>query len=290
MASTTAEFVPNSFSAVAAFFGCDHEKEGNERAKNKTVPSSRRGRHGVGAVVAINASDDSLTKQFLHVGKKQRIDDHFHDEVMVQESDDDEDQGRTGIATSHKTIYSPDKHVDPLVSVEALIKKKKKSGKKERLSEKIVDETIVIPTTANGEITAPISVCETDDISKKKKHRRKVRSKQKNIYKDHRTSQAKPEHLRVGRPAFQGRPLTAETRHKLCLPPSKTVQQRENCAMETFPIQRNSSMTLGVNNLMVEDLGQTDAGAHENVEQSRKKKKMDQNSKGKKRKKYKNLE
>ena len=50
----------------------------------------------------------------------------------------------------------------------------------------------------------------------KHKRRKKVRSRQKNIYKDQRD--VKPAHLVPGHRHYKGRPLTAETRAKLHMP------------------------------------------------------------------------
>ena len=47
------------------------------------------------------------------------------------------------------------------------------------------------------------------------KKRKKVRSRQKNIRKDHRTESDKPSHLIVGTNEYCGRPMTKETRQKL---------------------------------------------------------------------------
>ena len=54
-----------------------------------------------------------------------------------------------------------------------------------------------------------------DSTSRRRRHRPKVRSRQKNIYKDKRTWDQKPSHLIPGTSEFGGRPLTAETRLKL---------------------------------------------------------------------------
>jgi hypothetical protein len=112
-------------------------------------------------------------------------------------------------------------------------------------------------TTTNGEggpgdQAATTTTTTTRNNAKKK--RRKIRSRQKNIYKDKRD--IKPDHLRVektpsARHQYQGRPLTAETRAKLSLPPSKssslrlaavatsassTMQQHADSNSPSFPV------------------------------------------------------
>jgi len=64
----------------------------------------------------------------------------------------------------------------------------------------------------------------------KRKKRRKVRSRQKNIYKDRRDRGEKPSHLVPGNKDYRGRPLTAETRAKLNLEKrtTTTATQRRN--------------------------------------------------------------
>jgi hypothetical protein len=97
---------------------------------------------------------------------------------------------------------------------------KRKKGKKERAAlEKSKEES-----GARGvvEFVAKASTTTIDDSdddqrhaggSKKRKRRKKIRSRQKNIYKD--TRDTKPDYLLPGNKNYQGRPLTEETRSKL---------------------------------------------------------------------------
>ena len=58
-----------------------------------------------------------------------------------------------------------------------------------------------------------------------KRKRRKVRSRQKNIRKDHRTIESKPKHLVLGSGVdYAGRPMTTETRIKLGLEEKLSVE------------------------------------------------------------------
>eukprot|EP00537_Pseudo-nitzschia_pungens_P005941 CAMPEP_0172359420 /NCGR_PEP_ID=MMETSP1060-20121228/3627_1 /TAXON_ID=37318 /ORGANISM="Pseudo-nitzschia pungens, Strain cf. cingulata" /LENGTH=406 /DNA_ID=CAMNT_0013081063 /DNA_START=124 /DNA_END=1344 /DNA_ORIENTATION=+ len=64
--------------------------------------------------------------------------------------------------------------------------------------------------------------------SKPKKKRRKVRSRQKNIRKDHRSADEKPDHLIPGSGNYRGRPMTQATREKLNLPASNSSSNNNN--------------------------------------------------------------
>ena len=65
----------------------------------------------------------------------------------------------------------------------------------------------------------------SDANPKPKRKRKKVRSRQKNIRKDHRSTEAKPAHLVAGGAEYRGRPLTTETRKKLGLDASHGAAQ-----------------------------------------------------------------
>ena len=121
-------------------------------------------------------------------------------------------------------------------------KKKKKKGKKERQRDMekqqdqpngegmtTTDSASTIPKTQSMDGTKNTTTVPTDTtnndnnddgtpMSARKRKRRKVRSRQKNIYKDHREQTNKPEHLRMGHKSYSGRPMTKETRTRLNLP------------------------------------------------------------------------
>ncbi len=68
-----------------------------------------------------------------------------------------------------------------------------------------------------------------DNSSIKKKHKKiKTRSKQKNIRRDTRPVECRPEHLKLNRTSYRGRSLTPETRTKLNLPLAKSVKHNQN--------------------------------------------------------------
>ncbi|MGK3738247.1 MAG: hypothetical protein ACI8RD_004934 [Bacillariaceae sp.] len=199
-------------------------------------------------------SSDMLSKKILNVGRKRRsreddVDDDDEDYIDGGDhgvNDDDEemiDGGRTNIVEK-STLSKKGKSVtgssDKLTNDQAIEGKKKKLGKKERQKQKLQEETSAAVRLEVFEPVAESSAHEQDDAEdtkdssdktglithnntekypSSKKKRRKVRSRQKNIYKDNRTRDEKPAHLTKGNPNYQGRPMTQATREKLNLPP-----------------------------------------------------------------------
>jgi hypothetical protein len=165
--------------------------------------------------------------------------------------------------------------------------KKKKTGKKERQAEMSHP-----PPQSQG--AAPMEVAVENDssevASKAKRKKQKIRSRQKNIYKDTRLAQHKPSHLILGRPDFQGRPLTPETRARLNLPPSRSSRQRKN-SEDTHPKEttgmshypEGSGMKLAIDDLF--DVQET----HENVVDDVVSETKQTKKKKKKKSKYKNI-
>mmetsp|Transcript_55016 Transcript_55016/g.159273 ORF Transcript_55016/g.159273 Transcript_55016/m.159273 type:complete len:278 (-) Transcript_55016:2-835(-) len=222
------EFDQSGFLAIDQFFG-DNAKD-EKKPEKVTLNHARGKRRGVGASVPpAQTPKDDLTKKILNVGRKRRrgVDDDDEEIVAENPDDDEEEAGRTAIASeaSTKKVISADIAVTSSLG----LKSKKKLGKKERQKQKDEEEkktsaenggeeTETIPQDDKGEESKATG--EVADGENQKKHkRRKVRSNQKNIRKDHR--EKKPDHLIAGKRNYQGRPLTAETRAKLNLPAPK---------------------------------------------------------------------
>ena len=189
------------------------------------------------------------------------VNDTVEKEQIDNEESEDEEDGRTS-AIKEKTKKILDSTVTTVTEVPKKKTKKKKKGKKERLQEAATAESDGINkknklevelvntnndekeleatestsnhvsndnteegATANNNIHATTTT--TNPISNKSKKRRKIRSRQKNVRKDTRTSNQKPEHLKIGSPYYLGRPLTKETREFLNLPESRTSTIRK---------------------------------------------------------------
>ena len=215
--------------------------------------------------------------------REDNVDDDEEDENYIDggdhgvNDDDDEmiDGGRTNIVEK-STLSKKGKIVagssDKLTNDQAIVgskNPKKKLGKKERQRQKQQEETSAAATQV--EVFEPVaenSAHEQDDETRDsaaedtkdsaglithnntekypgaKKKRKKVRSRQKNIYKDNRTKDEKPAHLTRGNPNYQGRPMTEATREKLNLPPpTKKIR----------PSYNNSSKNQDGNTLFVID-------------------------------------
>jgi hypothetical protein len=171
-------------------------------------------------------------------------------------SSDEEDQGRTSAVREKKRRIQPPPVVSTAIAGTAASayandeasadvaasasaapsKKKKKKGKKERIKEGSPElskeETVATDLPANvklddvdddaGENDARNRdgdpKIEVDTSDKKKRWKKKVRSRQKNIRKDHRAMADRPPHVVLG-----GRPLTEATRQKLGLQTTTTT-------------------------------------------------------------------
>jgi hypothetical protein len=176
-------------------------------------------------------------------------------------SSDEEDQGRTSavrekkrrtqpppvvstaIAGTAASAYANDEaSADVAASASAApSKKKKKKGKKERIKEGnpelSKEETVATDLPANAKLDDVDDDAgendarnrdgdpkiEVDTSDKKKRWKKKVRSRQKNIRKDHRAMADRPPHVVLG-----GRPLTEATRQKLGLQTTTTTTNADS--------------------------------------------------------------
>jgi hypothetical protein len=280
-----AEFDSAGFSAVNEFFNESSENRGKEKQVAEKVlhqnPTSKR--QGVGLIKSPAAQNrkEQLIKRVLKVGTK-RIRDDLEEELLhevVQEGNDDDDEeeaGRTGIAHKERPavvdtvgrtgIAHKERPVVPVVGDTVHKKSSKKLGKKEREKSKKVDDDenkneggdskIHISSSqeldaTNEEETADNGNNDDDGSKRNVKKRRKVRSKQKNIRKDTRSVQEKPKHLVPGRLIYEGRPMTAETRSKLSLPPSKLKTHHQHHFDQSTTTSNNTEVGL---KLAVDDL------------------------------------
>lgn len=222
------EFNKSAFAAVEALFGGEEPYQ----VKQQTPVIERSQRLGVGAKAAPRNLDPISTK-ILQVGRKRLRETASHTEEnmfehRVHEEHDEDDLGRTAIESSIKVTVA-----SPAVSHKTIDDNKRKKGKKERALKNQsangeegnqsnggshADSRLAHENDSNKNTDAEQEIKASTSSTKRK--RRKIRSKQKNIYKDQR--EKKPEHLIVGNKNYQGRPLTAETRAKLNLPVPKT--------------------------------------------------------------------
>jgi hypothetical protein len=244
--STTSLDITSKSAAVANFFGTTT----TTKSTSQTTPSATkvvRTKHrtaGVGSRTVVdgtNNSQDTRLKAILRVGQKRRSDDNEDDELDPSElnadDDDDDDDCRTGIDDTKREKLG--------IATEPTIpskKKKKKKGKKERQQDAFVgtltseESTQTMPPSGVAVMDEGLDVGDTKTTTtttspaeteeRRRRHRPKVRSRQKNIYKDKRPMDQKPIHLIPGKKEFGGRPLTAETRTKLVdiLPPKQQQQ------------------------------------------------------------------
>jgi hypothetical protein len=245
-----AAFDGDGFAAVDAFFGKtptpstskSEVKAAAARSEQLLQAQTKQGpkRLGLGDDVSLRedknvnavSASNPLTKRLLQVGTKRKLsrkrdaDDYDDDNDEQAEKDNDEDGedegGRTAI----------EEHVPAVVPVSAAILakeaaevkaagKKKKKGKKERQKEG-ADAAEAVPKDESQEATED---AQDNDAPSQKRKRIKVRSRQKNIYKDKRSE--KPSHLIPGKHNYQGRPMTLETRKRLNLPLEKPASTEE---------------------------------------------------------------
>jgi hypothetical protein len=270
-----AEFDSNRFSAVSAFFGMGTQEETTTSSSASHVT---RGREGVGSNAVKKIKPMETVGRILKVGKRKQLeeeeDDHY-EERLDHENVDEEVEGRTAIAEK-----SAPKLTAPPIAAKQL-NKKKKTGKKERQAEN--SELPQNEGPIEGTVEKDISQAEATKAKRKKP---KIRSRQKNIYKDTRLAQHKPSHLIRGRPEFHGRPLTAETRARLNLPPSRSSRQHKN-SEEDRPTETTSPEGSGMK-LAIDDLLDIDKQDSEEIAMAVDEPKKTK-QKRKKKSKYKNL-
>lgn len=223
-----ADFDRSGFAAVDEFFGRVDCAPSNAFVSESSLRGGGKKRLGVGGAATTPAAPftEALTsKRILQVGSKRRRrqgfgDDHDHGEDGIEDaeqpkSDEEEEveEGRTTIDNKKKTafaILAESAHIATKSIGPGLIKKKK-MGKKERQIHAESNELESQEETVNTR--------DNDDVighEKKKRKRRKVRSRQKNIRKDNRD--VKPAHLIPGQGRYLGRPLSEETRARLNMP------------------------------------------------------------------------
>lgn len=223
------EINKSAFAAVDALFGSEEEPSEVKQHQKPVIESSQR--LGVGAKAAPRHVDPISTK-ILQVGRKRQRENDSHVEEttfdsIVDDENDEDDLGRTAIESTAKVAV-----ISPAENTETTTNKRKK-GKKERALNKDLatgkdgnqKESAHKDTHAASENDSNKTTDADQEgkasTSSTKRKRRKIRSKQKNIYKDQR--EKKPDHLIVGNKNYQGRPLTAETRAKLNLAAPKTT-------------------------------------------------------------------
>jgi hypothetical protein len=231
-----ADFDGGGFAAVDAFYGTK-EEEDSSKTKGTVVPASTASSHsrlrGVGATIpsqsnnATTFSSDTLKTNLRKFGTSKRT--RFQDEEpegngdeLEDDEDEDEEQGRTAIDTKSPAHIALDNAPAKDVQKRSKTKKLKKEqqtvgqGKNdnqikgvslEKGLEKSIDNNL---EELNRNEPSQLQV----ENGKKPRKRRKVRSRQKNIYKDHRD--VKPVHLQPGGSSY--RPLTPATKSKIGTP------------------------------------------------------------------------
>eukprot|EP00934_Nitzschia_sp_Nitz4_P000803 Nitzschia sp. Nitz4//scaffold3_size479765//159410//160225//NITZ4_000066-RA/size479765-processed-gene-0.102-mRNA-1//-1//CDS//3329550656//803//frame0 len=216
------EFDAQGFSAVKSFFGNDNDASEVHDTTSQpalTTKSRKNKRGGVGSTTSkLSLKNEALTESLLKVGRKRGRTEEDGDEEMGVEVGDEEELGRTTI------VQETDEPQEEILQKPEPKTSSKKLGKKERQRLKAQSGEVKPSPEVTEESEQVEPLKEEDealDVSDKPKKikRRKIRSKQKNIRKDNR--ETKPTHLHVGKRHYQGRPLTAETRAKLNLPPPK---------------------------------------------------------------------
>eukprot|EP01083_Nonionella_stella_P029864 82061_1 len=209
----------------------------------------------------------------MSIGKKRKhLEDDAEDSVEEEDSDSDgDDGGRTSIKEKPKKVITDQfASSEGATKVKKSKKKKAKKGKKERIAEKKLEEAsknLDVDKTLEDKVVAEKD--DSNDTMQKKKKRRKpkIRSRQKNIKKDSRTSSQKPEHLKLGHKEYAGRPMTQETRSFLNLPESRAQRiRREREKMKETSTTPANSHHFDQGGLAIDDLlGDTSTGLDDNA-------------------------
>ena len=265
------EFDSTGFSAVSSFFGSKDDPIDEEVNQSST---KKRNKSGLGSFTKKNdvsrienLKNDETREKIMSIGKKRKhLEDNAEDSVDEKDSDsDDDDGGRTSIKDKPKKVVTEDFASSQGVKVKKSKKKKAKKGKKERIAEKKLEEAnknIDADKTPEDEVIAEKD--DSNDTMQKKQKRRKpkIRSRQKNIKKDSRTSSQKPEHLKLGHKEYAGRPMTQETRSYLNLPESRAQRiRREREKMKETSTTAANSHHFDQGGLAIDDLlGETSTG------------------------------
>ena len=210
-------------------------------------------------------------RQILSVGKKKealRYNDD-DDELAVDDgyhSSSDEEDGRTAagkekrrktqskVTTKHSGTNDAEGNVDVTSSrgptVQSIEKKKKPKKNKTSIASTEM-ELGAMGTNASDQSNIEKNLdASVDDRIKKgttiinedpqneetatKKKRKKIRSRQKNIRKDHRAENDKPSHLIVGTNEYCGRPMTKETLQKLGIQSTAKKSAKSRATSDAF--------------------------------------------------------
>jgi flagellar biosynthesis GTPase FlhF len=181
-------------------------------------------RLGVGATAGTNTKDvaeadwtRSGKKKILSVGRR-----HEEEDDVIDHDSSSDEEGRTSAVKERKrkivsvTNNTSDASAAVAAAADAPKSKKKKKGKKERNAPP-ADDQDTSNDASKAKDTIENAAEAKEDVERKKPKRRKSRSKQKNIRKDHRSDTDRPSYLNVGSSGYAGRPLTKATKEKLGL-------------------------------------------------------------------------
>lgn len=205
------KFDKGGFKAVESFFG-----EGSKEEGHKVIPTSFNSKpsakhQGLGYTEAEGprtSRASALERKISKVGRRRFRDNDVDEEEFEGCPDileEEEEAGRTALAQAKSS------------SVSSTERRAQGEVLKLKLREKTISS---VDDDMNN--LEQLERTNPDEPRAKKQRRKKVRSRQKNIYKDRRTE--KPLHLIPGQKEYAGRPLTSETRSRLHLPISKTQQ------------------------------------------------------------------
>jgi hypothetical protein len=197
-----------AFAAVEQFFGEESTPVSTTAtATAPPLPPPRiKGRRPVSEKASLG-NNTQLTTQLLRVGTKRKTaNEEENDNVSEPDKDDEDDEaGRTAAGSISRAATT------------AAAPRSKKMGKKERLRAKTESAPSLDASASIESIAVPQP---SMPAASEKKRRKKVRSRQKNIRKDHRAE--KPSHLQIhAATEYRGRPLTPATRLVLNLPPPR---------------------------------------------------------------------
>lgn len=263
------EFNASGFDAVASFFGQTVETNEIQVKQNDHKKSSiNKKRLGVGMKAKKDDKDISAVEsiaakeKILAIGKKRKYDEDSDNSGHGTDESSDDEGGRTSVVKEKiaQTNHYAEANVEMMMTKKKT--KKKKKGKKERLAEKNDESESPNPQSnseeniqlAEDHFETEAALGDTSDAAYQKKKKRKTRSKQKNVRKDTRSSQDKPEHLRIGSKNYAGRALTPETRTRLCLPESRTSQIRKERATGKVHASSEDHSSIPHLGLAVDDL------------------------------------
>jgi hypothetical protein len=229
------EFNTKALSVVDKFFGDDlkHQQTNQSSVEAHGRPPTRK-EHRLGVGVPSQQANKETSgldfgKRILQVGKKrglqQQAEDDEVNEKSDHDSDEEEDLGRTSIVeTTLKKQKTTAPSNEPLTSKKRK-QKKTKNDKASKVADTDSQDDLVNTNDMSSNDALGLVIDRTgidlesvaaESAKPNLRKRKKVRSRQKNIYKDKR--EHKPEHLIPGSKNYKGKPITPETRKKLNLP------------------------------------------------------------------------